>query len=202
MSTDAVPTFFPADLAFEAMGNTSKRWQNHYDTKKIFAPPEVTIAVSAGPGRGKFRQIALEAIVQGRIAFALMDGGASVVEAYRIAAQFSYLGENKGPRSWDEAAPLDPVLDRCAGCVFAVGDTFLIWRAGGSQPDNRGIAILSDADPVFSCESGISAPLVVAGVVCAHAAAPRVLINLSQICREIAEKLGLDFDKTFVTEVE
>ena len=42
--------YFPADKALIAMGNTSRRWQNHFDMNKVFVPEGVKSVASRGPG--------------------------------------------------------------------------------------------------------------------------------------------------------
>ncbi|MFV0515049.1 MAG: hypothetical protein ACK5MY_15690 [Jhaorihella sp.] len=195
-----VPAFFPADLALEAMGNTSSRWQNHLDTGKIHIPDGVSLVSSHGPGRGKRRQFPLETIAQGAVAFALIDAGVDVREAYRIGANLVYLGTNR-PLGFDHDAPPDPALDRDPGRLFAEGETYLIYAVGEVAPHEDRFAIVSDANPAFRAVAPTSALSCVIGAVGGDDDAPRIVLNLSDICRRIADALCIPFTAAFVTGV-
>ncbi|OED49683.1 hypothetical protein AB838_05005 [Rhodobacteraceae bacterium (ex Bugula neritina AB1)] len=193
--------YFPVDKALEAMGNTSRRWQNHLETNKIHVPAEVNFVSSFGPGRGKHRHISIEAITQGAIAFALIDCGVEVRSAYLAGAEFAFLGELGGAYGYDESAPLDPVLDRMPGRLYAEGETFLIYSVGEVEPHNKRLTFVSDRNPVFAAKRGISAPaMVVHAVDGGSSAAPRIVLNVSQLCRRIASSLGICFTAAFMTE--
>ena len=194
--------YFPADRALAAMGNTSRRWQNHLDMGKIFVPPDIDPVNSQGPGRGKLRRLSLEAIVQGAIAFALTDCGVDVREAYRVGAQFVYLGEIRGPFGHDETAPLDPVLDRMAGKLFPDGETYLIFTVGDMALHENRISIISDKNPAFDTSRGVSAPSAVIYAADGESTAPRIILNLSHLCLQIASSLGINFTAAFLTEVQ
>ncbi|MCB1406828.1 MAG: hypothetical protein KDK01_11390 [Rhodobacteraceae bacterium] len=199
MSVDAL--YFPADRALVAMGNTSRRWESHYDSKKVYAPDDEDPVRSQGAGRGRLRQLSLATIAQGRIAFSLIDCGVEVREAYRVGAQFVYLGEIRGPFGRDTSAPLDPVLDRMAGRLFAKGDTYLIYSVGALEPYESRISIISDSDPAFGAKSGRTTLGAVLHTVDGDGSAPRIVLNLSQLCAQIAATLSLDFTAAFVTEI-
>lgn len=193
--------YFPADMALKAMGNTSRRWQNHLETNKIHVPAEVNFVSSFGPGRGKHRHISIEAITQGAIAFALIDCGVEVQSAYCAGAEFAFLGELGGASEYDEDALLDPVLDRLPGRLYAEGETYLIYSVGKVETHSKRLIFVSDRNPIFAAKRGVSAPaMIVNAVEGGGSAAPRIVLHVSQLCRKIASSLGICFTAAFMTE--
>ena len=190
--------YFPADKALIAMGNTSRRWQNHFDMNKVFVPEGVKSVASRGPGRGRLRQLSLETVEQGAIAFALIDCGVDVREAYWVGAQFAYYGQQSKP----DQIQTRSAFTRAPGKLFAVGDTFLIFANEGAERQQRRLAIVSDADPMFDLNKGESVPGAVIGAVEGRGAAPRIVLNLSKICGQIAASLGLSFTAVFLSEAD
>lgn len=146
------------------------------------------------------RRFSLEAIVQGAIAFALIDAGVRVREAYRAGAKFAYLGDIGDPLGRDENAPLDPVMDRLAGRLYAEGETYLIYAVGEIEPHEDRFVIISDANPSFDVSAGLSAPEAIRYAVGGDGAAPCILLNLSEVCAKIATALGIPFAAVFLTE--
>lgn len=199
MTTDAL--YFPADQALKAMGDTSRRWPNHIDLNKVYSPPGVNPFVYQGRGRGKQRQLPLETIIQGRIAFTLIDCGVDVRAAYRICSQFVYLGNMPESFSFGSGRQFDPARDRAAGRLFATGTTYLVHSVAPLEPHENNTAIISDADPAFNLTAADTALAAILHAVDGEGSAPRIVLNLSAICAEIAASLSLDFTTTFVTGV-
>lgn len=186
MSTDAL--YFSADKALAAMGNTSRRWQSHHELNKIFTPPGEIPVVSAGPGRGKRRKLSLAAIVQGRIAFALIDCGVDVRDAYRAGAQFAY-------------GPDDPTSPRPLGRLFPTGSTFLIYSVACQDGGASSLNIMTDADPTFCLSKSGKGLRTILATTEGDDASPRIVVNLTGVCKEVASALAMDFTAAFSAEV-
>lgn len=193
--TDAL--FFPSDVALAAMGNTSKRWQAHVDQGKVLVESERDAVLKGGRGRGNKRQISIDAIVQGNIALKLIDAGFDVQLAYRIGASFAYQGGAPGERLTDETAALNPVLDRFAGRLFGVGQTLLICSVVADFDLARDLAIVSDADPALSGVDGFSQAAMLIDRVGGPDDGPRVVMNLTLLCAQIAKSLDIDCQDAF-----
>ena len=139
--------FFPSDVALAAMGNTSKRWQSHLEQGKIFVESEKDTNAKSERGRGKKRQLSLDAITQGSIALTLIDAGVEVKHAYRIGAEFAYMHTTSPARTDNPSLPLNPTQDRLAGKLFDKGQTILVCSTGVLAHGETGLSFVSDADP-------------------------------------------------------
>ena len=93
-------------------------------------------------------------LCKGSIAFALIDCGVDVREAYWAGAQFAYYGQHSNP---DQIQTRSAFI-RAPGKLFAVGDTFLIFANEGAERQQSRLAIVSDADPMFDLNKGDSVP--------------------------------------------
>ncbi|UWR29243.1 hypothetical protein K3758_12890 [Sulfitobacter sp. W002] len=193
--TDIV--FFPADVALAAMGNTSKRWQSHLEQGKIYIESGFQAHKASGPGRGRKRQISLEAVVQGAIALALVDAGTKVEVAYRIGADFAYSSKINGPRLTDAGAPLEPAKDRFACKLFGQGQTLLVYAVGAGYDEDGALAIVSDADPAVAGVDGFGQATMLIDCVNSADGSPRVVMNLTLLCAQIAKSLDIDFQRAF-----
>lgn len=189
--------YFPAETALAAMGNTSKRWQSHLEQGKIDVETHQHAIKSSGPGRGKKREISLEAIAQGAIALALIDAGVNVREAYRVGACFAYSGGFQGKILTDPTAPIDPARDRHAGRLFGHGQTILVFTVGSNALTDEKTAIISDADPAFAGFEGVSQISLLIDATCGPDEAPRIFINLSVLCERICDELHLNCTAVF-----
>lgn len=193
--TDTI--FFPSDVALAAMGNTSKRWQSHLEQGKIFIESEKHAVSASGPGRGRKRELSLDAITQGSIALALIDAGVEVAEAYRIGAKFAYSGTTSDFRLIDPSLPLNPTRDRFAGKLFSSGQTILVYSTGKLAHGQVALSFLSDADPDLLTDSELSQVAKFIDRVDGRSGSARILMNLSVMCERISKVLGLDCKDAF-----
>lgn len=189
--------YFPADIALAAMGNTSKRWQAHNDQGKIFIESEASAVFTSGPGRGKKRQLSIDAITQGGIALTLIDAGVEVKRAYRLGAEFAYSVTTSPARKADPALPLSPTQDRLAGKLFDEGQTFLVCSTGVLAYGETGLSFVSDADPDLTSDGDLSQTASLIESVDGRPGTARILVNLSVMCQRISNKLGIDCQETF-----
>jgi hypothetical protein len=136
--------------------------------------------------------ISLEAVMQGAIALALIDAGTEVRAAYRIGAAFAYSGSITGKRLTDEAAKLDPVLDRLPCMLFGKGQTLLVYAVGADFSSGDGLAIVSDADPSLAGVEGFGQAAMLIDRVLGTDGGPRVVMNLTLLCDQVAKALDID----------
>ncbi|MGJ5621165.1 hypothetical protein [Sulfitobacter sp. MF3-043] len=189
--------FFPSDVALAAMGNTSKRWQSHLEQGKIFIESEKDANAKSERGRGKKRQLSLDAITQGSIALTLIDAGVEVKLAYRNGAEFAYTHTTSPARMIDPSLPLNPTQDRLAGKLFDEGQTILVCSTGVLAHGQNGLSFVSDADPDLAPSNELSQTANLIECVDGRPGSARILINVSMMCHRISKALDIDCQKTF-----
>lgn len=189
--------YFSSDIALAAMGNTSKRWQSHLEQGKIFNESDKHAVSTDGPGRGKKRQLSLDAITQGSIALTLIDAGVDVKLAYRVGAEFAYTHTASPARVIDSSLPLESSQDRLAGKLFDKGQTILVCSTGVLAHGQNGLSFVSDADPDLASENELSQTASLIERVDGRPGSARILVNLSLMCQRISKVLDIDCQKTF-----
>lgn len=175
--------FFPASKALEAMGNTSLRWENHFDLGKVALPEGIEAVKRYGSGRGKQRELSMAAILQGAVALRLIDCGVAIPAAYKIGLEVAFTSnlENEPPRT----AP--GPMSRGEGRLFERGITWLVIEPARSA-EVPPFTICTDADPRFSpprASSFEGAHKAIAG----EPHNPRILVNLTALAASICVAL-------------
>lgn len=162
--------------------------------------PEAIIGPQ-GKGPGKGLAMLIDGALQLAIAEPLINAGIAVDAAYRIAFRFVHIGEAKA--FIGEPKP-DPLTDRSPGRLFEIGRTWLVvYLDTKGWPGEESHQYLSDANPQWS-NGGQSACINSVTLLVGKPAdgKPRILLNISDVCRNLAERLGISFEQTFKPEVK
>lgn len=152
-----------------------------------------------GPGSGIVMPLA--GVVQLTIAERLIEAGLRVEASYSIAFRFAFLGqiatqwgkpENKG-----NVPPFKADSDRAPGRLFSIGRTWLIVAPGTSgMPGDDCFTYFSD-DPAYKIDGRTFDSLnsVALSVGEPVDGTPRILLNVSDVCRNLADNLAVPFSE-------
>ncbi len=193
---------FPSDIAYDAMGTGGHRYEQHRKQKKTFTG-DLGLAHSPNPfgdiksyGRGVKLQFRCDAIAHGAISLRLIDCGIEVVDAYTAAAFFAFTAGNGDATTHFDPSAGQRFEDRAPGCLFGVGETWLVYYRGEHDGPNLPFSIISDANPAYGASEASALNFAIWSTG-GDDSAPRALINLTRLCDSIAEKLGVDRQKAF-----
>lgn len=153
-----------------------------------------------GPGKGL--AMPLEGAIQLAIAEALISAGMRIKPAYFIGLHFANFGA--APVTWDEKpAAWNAATCREAGKLFGAGKTWLVATIDtAGMPGDERFFYFSDADPAMRNGSD-RADLETAALRVGEPVdgKPRILLNISDVCFNLAAALGFNRFEAFRGEI-
>ncbi|GIT86979.1 hypothetical protein [Roseobacter sp. OBYS 0001] len=162
--------------------------------------PEAKIrAIGRGPGKGL--AMPLGGAVQLAIAERLIEAGLRVEASYSIAFRFAFLGQSATLWGKPDNKAVIPQFkaesDRSPGRLFSIGCTWLIVAPGANgMPGDDCFTYFSD-DPAYKIDGRTFDSLnsVALSVGEPVDGTPRILLNVSDVCRNLADNLDVPFSE-------
>lgn len=195
---------FPIDKACAAASAAIEAVKIRRREGQIFGSPPgdpeaIIRPIGRGPGKGL--AMPLGGVVQLAIAERLIEAGQPVASSYLIAFRFAFGGQIApywvNPENKGDIPPFNPKTDRTFGKLFSIGGTWLIVAPGASGiPGDDCFTYFSD-DPEYKIDGRTfqsinSINLSVGKPVDGK---PRILLNVSDLCHNLADSLGMPFSQ-------
>ncbi len=139
--------------------------------------------------------------VQLAIAERLIEAGQPVASSYLIAFRFAFGGQIAPywdkPKNKGNVPPFNAKTDRTFGRLFSIGRTWLVVAPGASGlPGDDGFTYFSD-DPAYQFDGrtfdGLNSVALSVGE--PVDGKPRILLNISDVCRNLADNLDVPFSE-------
>lgn len=167
-------------------------------------PEAIIKPIGRGPGKGL--AMPLGGVVQLAIAERLIEAGQSVPSSYSTAFRFAFGGQS-APYWLAPDAPLDqipefdPKTDREFGKLFSIGRTWLVVAPGATEESGDQRCEYFSDDPSYKIDGGSfgSVNSIALRVGEPVDGKPRILLNVSDVCRNLADRLEIPFSR-FVQE--